>query len=73
MNTASEIIDAKGGPAAFARMIGKTSGSVRVWKHRNQIPREAWPEIIAALPEISLEILMMTEGPARAPAKGEAS
>lgn len=71
MVIAAEIIEAHGGSIGFARKIGKTAGAVRVWKHRNRIPRTAWPDIIAAFPEISLEILMITER-AR-PSEGSAS
>lgn len=60
--TVAAIIDEKGGPAAFAEKVGKTPGAVRVWKHRNQFPREAWPEIITAFPDLSLSRLIEIEG-----------
>lgn len=61
MTTAAQIIDDKGGPAAFAEKLNKTPGAVRVWKHRNQIPREAWPDILTVFPDVSLETLIATE------------
>jgi hypothetical protein len=57
----AEIIDEKGGPAVFAEKVGKSAGAVRLWKHRNQFPRDAWPEIITAFPDISMERLMELE------------
>lgn len=61
MPDASEIIAAKGGPTAFAGKVNRSSGAVRVWKHRNYFPREAWPEIMRAFPEITLSKLMQLE------------
>lgn len=63
MTTASDIIQAKGGPAAFATSIDKPPLVVRMWKHRNRLPRNAWPEIIAAHPDLTLEVLLETEHP----------
>lgn len=60
-DTAAHIIDSKGGPASVAAVTGKTPGAVRVWKHRNLIPREAWPEVMTAFPDITLAKLIATE------------
>lgn len=68
----SEIIDAKGGPALFAEKVNRTAGAVRVWKHRNHFPRDAWPEIIRAFPDIDLEKLISLEA-RLAPAEGAAA
>jgi hypothetical protein len=59
--SAASIIDEKGGPAVFAELVGKSAGAVRVWKHRNQIPRDSWPEIIKAFPDITLDRLCASE------------
>lgn len=59
--TPSSTIDEKGGPAVFAAAVGKRPGAVRAWKHRNQFPRDAWPEIMRAFPDISLDRLMAME------------
>jgi len=59
--SAASIIEQNGGPSAFAEKVGKRPGAVRVWKHRNQFPREVWPEILTAFPDISLEKLMDME------------
>lgn len=59
--TPSQIIDAKGGPAAFAACVSRTPGAVRVWKHRDSFPRDAWPEIMRAFPEVTLDLLMKME------------
>lgn len=61
LRSVAEIIDEKGGPAAFAAKVSRRPGAVRAWKHRNQFPREAWPEIMKAFPEITLERLMKIE------------
>jgi hypothetical protein len=60
-NTVATIIDEKGGAAVFAEKVGRRPGAVRVWKHRNQFPRKAWPEIITAFPDLSLERLTEIE------------
>ena len=57
----SKIIDAKGGPTAFAAKVKRRPGAVRAWKHRNYFPRDAWPEIIKAFPDLSLERLLKIE------------
>lgn len=59
--TAAQIIDDKGGPASVAALTGRTPGAVRVWKHRNQIPREAWPEVMTAYPDLTLQKLIAAE------------
>jgi hypothetical protein len=61
MISPAEIIDAKGGPTAFAAKVKRRPGAVRAWKHRNYFPREAWPEIINAFPDLALEKLIEIE------------
>lgn len=73
MSSASELIDAKGGPAAFAEKVQRSPGAVRVWKHRNYFPREAWPEIMRAFPDIDLDRLMRLESRPAAPDCGAAA
>jgi hypothetical protein len=60
-NSAAEIIDAKGGPTAFAAQVKRPPGVVRAWKHRNYFPRDAWPEIIRAFPDLMLDKLLKME------------
>lgn len=60
-SSAAEIIKSKGGPAAVAARVGYRPGAVRAWKHRNCFPREAWPEILRAFPDITLDKLMEIE------------
>lgn len=62
MRTVSELIDAKGGPTVFAAQVNRSPGAVRVWKHRNYFPRDVWPEIIRAFPDIDLDKLIRLEG-----------
>jgi hypothetical protein len=60
--TAAELIEAKGGPAAFAKAIGSDPGAVRMMKHRNKLPRTVWPEIVEAYEDITLADLKAIEG-----------
>jgi hypothetical protein len=57
----AEIIVDKGGPAEFAAKVGKEANAVRLWKYRNRFPRNAWPEIIAAYPDLTLAMLKRVE------------
>lgn len=60
-HSAAQIIDENGGPAAFAERVGRKAGAVRLWKHRNKLPRDAWPEIMQAFPELTLDRLIEVE------------
>jgi hypothetical protein len=62
--SAATIIDEMGGPTAVARAIHKRSGAVRAWKHRNAIPRGAWPELLEAFPDLTMDRLRATEAQA---------
>lgn len=57
----NQFIDAHGGSAKFAKATGFSPGYVRQWKFRKRIPRNAWPEIIEALPTVTLEMLLDLE------------
>lgn len=59
--TAADLIDAKGGPAAVAKAIGSDPGAVRMMKHRNKLPRAVWPEIVEAYPDVTLDKLKAIE------------
>lgn len=61
MMTASEFVDAHGGPKAVADRTGRQPGAVSLWKNRNRLPREAWPEIIKGFPDVSLDDLLAIE------------
>ena len=62
MRSAAQLIERLGGSDAFARAIGAHPVTVRSWKHRNSIPRAAWPELQVAFPETAtLEALLETE------------
>ena len=62
--TASEIIETKGGPAAFAAALGIDAERVRAMKHRNKLPRSVWPEIQTAFPDLTLKVLRASEAAA---------
>jgi hypothetical protein len=59
--SAVDFIDQKGGPAAVARATGHKAGAVALWRHRNKLPRTAWPEIIEAFPDTSISDLKAIE------------
>lgn len=61
MMTAAEFIDAKGGPAQVSRDTGHKAGAVALWRHRNKLPRSAWPELMEAYPDVSLASLKAIE------------
>lgn len=60
VKSAAQFIEAKG-VTAVATATGRTVGAVRVWKHRDRIPREAWLEINKAFPEMTLDVLKRIE------------
>ena len=66
MTTAAAFIDDKGGSAELARVIGCDPAAVRMWKHRERIPRDAWPELIQLVPGVTLETLLDLEKAASA-------
>ena len=50
-STVPDLIDAFGGNAAFARVIGKGASTVGEQKRNGSIPVEYWDLIIAAAPD----------------------
>lgn len=72
LKTPSQIIDDKGGPAKMAALVGKRPGAIRAWKHRDTFPREAWPEIMQAFPELTLDALIAIEA-SRRPSRSAAA
>ena len=69
---AIQFIDEHGGPAAIARATGYAAGAVHLWRHRNKVPRTAWPEILEAFPNVSIADLKAVEAES-AKAKSEAT
>lgn len=61
MTSASAFVDERGGPKAVAVATGRNAGAVSLWKNRNRIPRDAWPEIQKAYPDVSLDALLQME------------
>jgi hypothetical protein len=59
--TPIEFIDERGGPTAIAKATGYKAGSVHLWRHRNKIPRAAWPEIVEAFPDVTIGFLKELE------------
>jgi hypothetical protein len=56
----AQIIDDKG-LAAMAERLRKNRETIRMWRWRNRLPREAWPEIAAAYPDLTLDALKASE------------
>ena len=61
LKDASSFIDAKGGNAAVAQATGYQPGAIGLWRHRNRLPRSAWPEILKAFPDVKLDDLLTIE------------
>jgi hypothetical protein len=61
---ASSFIDAKGGNAVVAQATGYQPGAIGLWRHRNRLPRSAWPEILKAFPDVKLDDLLAIEAQA---------
>lgn len=70
-SSAADFIEAKGGPAALAAQVGYSPGAVRQWKFRGIIPRDAWPNILKACPDTTLDKLMELES--RSPRRSRAA
>lgn len=60
-NPVALLIDAQGGTQTFAEKVGRTPNNVRVWRHRGVLPRDAWPEVLEAFPDVTLDALKATE------------
>lgn len=56
----SELIADKGAQA-IAEALKVDIGTVRVWKHRDRIPRTVWPELVGAFPDLTVEELLAME------------
>lgn len=59
---AKTLIVELGDYADLATRIGVSASATANWKHRNVIPRTAWPEILTAFPrKVTLARLLETE------------
>lgn len=61
MRNAAEIIEGLGGATAVAQATGYEPNAVRQWKHRKRLPRKAWPDLIAAFPGVTMDVLLKAE------------
>ena len=61
MTTPAQLIKDRGGAAAVAQALNLKRTTVQMWRVRNRIPRTAWPEIIEAFPDLTLEQLKAAE------------
>lgn len=64
--TVRTFIDSLKGNAAVAKATGHSEGAVALWVHRNRLPRSAWPEVMTAFPEATLERLLALEAACQA-------
>ncbi len=53
------------GPKALGIVLGERYATIRGWSSRNVIPRDKWPEILQAYPEMGLNDLLSMEAAAR--------
>lgn len=68
-DSVTDFIDKLGGPAKIADAIVKLEpprqaykpGAVALWRFRNKIPRNAWPELLRAFPHLTNEALLAIE------------
>jgi hypothetical protein len=58
--TPRDIITKHGGSKKVSDLTGYSPGAVRLWKFRNQFPRQTWPELIKSL-GLRLDELMTME------------
>lgn len=61
---ARDWIKAKG-PQTLAVALEEKYGTIRSWSSRNAIPRDKWPDILKAYPEVGLNDLLAMEATAR--------
>lgn len=65
MHPVERFIDDRGGPGAVARATGYKPGAVSLWRHRQRLPRSAWPEIVDAFKDVTVEQLREIEASPR--------
>lgn len=70
--TVKAFIRERGGNAFVAMATGHSEGAVAVWVHRNRLPRTAWPEIMKAFPEVTLDMLLALEAANDTPSEAAA-
>lgn len=58
---AEKLIAELGGPTKVAAALQEKAGTVRMWKLRKRVPRTAWPDLIDAFPDLTLDDLKATE------------
>ena len=63
--TASDVIEEKG-VGEIARALDVDPAAVRMWKHRRQLPRRHWPELVQKFPDLTLDELRAIEAHSRA-------
>lgn len=54
-----------GGATNVAKRTGKTPSAVRMWVHRDVVPRSVWPDLLEAFPDLTLKRLKEIEAATR--------
>lgn len=57
----AKFIDELGGTPAVAEKTGHRAGTIYKWRCVNVLPRSAWPEVLKAFPEVSVDALLALE------------
>jgi hypothetical protein len=60
VHSPAALIDATG-VSVMAEKLKMRAGTIRMWKHRNTLPRSAWPELARAFPDLTLDKLQKIE------------
>lgn len=50
-----------GGAQVVAKKLGRKPSAVRMWVHRNVLPRSAWPELLEAYGHLKMKDLKAVE------------
>jgi hypothetical protein len=62
-NPSAKLVGDLGGVQIVAEKLNKSHSAIRMWAHRNVVPRSVWPELISAFPkQLTLAKLRDIEG-----------
>lgn len=62
----AQFVTDLGGPQIIAEKLRTSPGAVRMWVHRDAVPRPVWPDLIDAFEAVTMDRLKALE-----PAKSE--
>lgn len=58
MKTHADLIKVLGGATRIAISLGYEIPTVGAWRHRNRIPSEKWPDIVAFAQQVGVELTL---------------